>query len=100
MLNINDLPVVVLAQILHKAAATPAKTLSEWKTKLPLVAVCRTWAVLTVGAVFDQVYVEPVRSQDFLWTSNAELLISRECVSMARRLTLEWSYRTTPDHLQ
>ncbi|KAJ2021272.1 hypothetical protein GGI03_000389 [Coemansia sp. RSA 2337] len=100
MLNSNELPVVVLAQILHKVTATPAKSLSEWKTKLPLVAVCRTWAVLTVDAVFNQVYVEPVRSQDFLWTSNAELLISRECVSVARRLTLGWSYCTTPDHLQ
>ncbi|KAJ2059699.1 hypothetical protein GGI17_004226 [Coemansia sp. S146] len=105
MTHINDLPVIVLGQILYQAAATPAKNLSEWKAKLLLLAVCRTWTTLAIGTVFSQVYIEPLRSPDsissahFLWTSNAELLISRECVSMARRLTLEWSYCATSDHL-
>ncbi|KAJ2869144.1 hypothetical protein GGH93_006249, partial [Coemansia aciculifera] len=35
-----------------------------------------------------------------LWTSNAELLISRGCILAARRLTIEWSYRATPDDLR
>ncbi|KAJ2885430.1 hypothetical protein H4R27_001399 [Coemansia aciculifera] len=111
MVHINDFPVAVLAQILYKAAATSASRLSEWKTKLPLVAVCRRWTKLAQGLVFYQVYVElatssfsPILSFAYsntrpFWTSNAELLISRECLLAARRLTIELADRVTPECL-
>ncbi|KAJ2840461.1 hypothetical protein FBU31_000391 [Coemansia sp. 'formosensis'] len=101
MPNINDLPDAVLAQILFKAAATPAKKLSEWKTKLPLLAVCRAWTKLATGAVFNQVYVEPPDSLDtsILWTSNTDLFISRGSILTARRLTIEWVNEVTPNHV-
>ncbi|KAJ2062600.1 hypothetical protein GGI17_002294 [Coemansia sp. S146] len=106
MPHIDTLPVAVLAQILFKAAATPAKNLFQWKAKLPLLAVCRTWTKLAIDFVFCQVYVEVAASRGSyskarpLWTSNAELLISRGCVLAARRLKIEWLPQTTPDHLR
>ncbi|KAJ2342109.1 hypothetical protein GGH92_005522, partial [Coemansia sp. RSA 2673] len=105
MAHINDLPAPVLARIISKAADTPALTLSQWKTKLPILAVCRAWTKQAIGAVFNQVYVEvtalPLSSLIArpLCTSNAELFISRGCVLAARRLTIEWLLQTTPDHL-
>ncbi|KAJ2832724.1 hypothetical protein FBU31_002032, partial [Coemansia sp. 'formosensis'] len=102
MPDINDLPEAVLKQILRNAAATPAKTLAKWKAKLPLLAVSRTWAKLALGAVFDQVYVELPDSLDtsLLWTSNADLFISRGCVLMAQRLVIDWEDEATIDHLR
>ncbi|KAJ2459918.1 hypothetical protein GGI03_005420, partial [Coemansia sp. RSA 2337] len=85
MAHINDLPAPVLARIISKAADTPALTLSQWKTKLPILAVCRAWTKQAIGAVFNQVYVEvtalPLSSLIArpLCTSNAELFISRGC---------------------
>ncbi|KAJ2115735.1 hypothetical protein IW146_002068, partial [Coemansia sp. RSA 922] len=55
MAHINDLDKNVLAQILYKAVAAPAKNLSEWKAKLPLLAVCRKWTELALSFVFYQV---------------------------------------------
>ncbi|KAJ2840463.1 hypothetical protein FBU31_000393 [Coemansia sp. 'formosensis'] len=102
MPDINDLPEDVLEQILLKAAATPAKTLAKWKAKLPLLAVCRTWTKLAIGAVFNQVYVELLYSPDnsYMWTSNANLYISRGCVLMAQSLVIEWEDEATIDHLR
>ncbi|KAJ2870091.1 hypothetical protein H4R27_006880, partial [Coemansia aciculifera] len=83
MPHINDLPATVLRLILYQAAATPAPTLSLWKAKLPLLAVCRSWAKLAIGAVFYHVYVEfTVMSASkfnaiLIWSFNAELFISR-----------------------
>ncbi|KAJ2868530.1 hypothetical protein GGH94_000062 [Coemansia aciculifera] len=105
MPHINDLPATVLRLILYQAAATPAPTLSLWKAKLPLLAVCRSWAKLAIGAVFYHVYVEfTVMSASkfnaiLIWSSNAELFISRRCVLMARGLTLEWLGHVTLDYL-
>ncbi|KAJ2864425.1 hypothetical protein GGH94_002930 [Coemansia aciculifera] len=113
MPHINDLPAAVLAQILYKAADTPASRLSGWKTKLPLLAVCRAWAKLAIGAVFNQVCVElfdacphcdpplvalPYASNLTL-TSNAELFISRDCTLVARRLKVELADCVSLDHL-
>ncbi|KAJ2243749.1 hypothetical protein GGI13_006487 [Coemansia sp. RSA 455] len=106
MPHINDLDKDVLAQILYKAVAAPAKNLSEWKAKLPLLAVCRKWTELALSFVFYQVFVElpelPGSSLDahFLWNSNAELFISRGCVLRALRLTIQLPYNVTPDHLR
>ncbi|KAJ2016486.1 hypothetical protein IW146_002347 [Coemansia sp. RSA 922] len=105
MPHINGLPATVISQILYTAAATPASTLSQWKTKLPLLAVCQAWAKLAVGAVFYHVYVElTVMSASkfnalLIWSSNAELFISRGCILMARGLTIEWLGHVTPDYL-
>ncbi|KAJ2825206.1 hypothetical protein GGI24_003225 [Coemansia furcata] len=100
MAHINDLPAAVLSQILFKATAISAKTLSEWKANLHLVAVCRAWTELAQPFVFYSVYVELASSSssDMLpfaysntrsfWVSNAELIISRGCILMARRLTI------------
>ncbi|KAJ2863142.1 hypothetical protein GGH94_003806 [Coemansia aciculifera] len=127
MAHINDLPDKVLELILYYAVATLEKTLSEWKAKLPLVAVCRAWTKLAQGFVFYQVYVElttpphsrlypastlPLnpklhfpheymlaRSPRPFLTSNAELLISRGCILAARRLTIELADRITPECL-
>ncbi|KAJ2869840.1 hypothetical protein GGH93_006032 [Coemansia aciculifera] len=80
------------------AAATPAKNLSEWKAKLPLLAVCRTWTELALSFVFYQVFVElpelpdSTSSAHFLWTSNAELFITRGCVLKAQCLNIELAY--------
>ncbi|KAJ2868531.1 hypothetical protein GGH94_000063 [Coemansia aciculifera] len=106
MPHINDLPASVLVQILHKAAAAPANRLSQWKAKLPLLAVCRTWTKLVIGAMFYQVYVElpelpdSTSSAHFLWISNTELFIARGCVLKARRLTVELSYDVNPNQLR
>ncbi|KAJ1902598.1 hypothetical protein LPJ71_005511, partial [Coemansia sp. S17] len=106
MVHINDLHRDVLAQILYKAVAAPAKNLSEWKVKLPLLGVCRKWTELALGFVFYQVFVElselsgPSLGAHFLWTSNAELLISRRCVLKALRLAIELSYCITADQLR
>ncbi|KAJ2461320.1 hypothetical protein GGF42_000263 [Coemansia sp. RSA 2424] len=113
MPHINDLPVDVIWWILYWAAATPAKRLSEWKQKLPLVAVCREWTKLAQPFVFSHVYVESVQKCDdepltdassnatsIVWTSNAELLISRQCTLMAGRLTLRMVEFVTPGHLR
>ncbi|KAJ2253839.1 hypothetical protein GGI13_002485, partial [Coemansia sp. RSA 455] len=106
MPHIHDLHRDVLTQILYKAVAAPAKNLSEWKTKLPLLAVCRKWTKLALNFVFYQVYVElprvpgPSLDAHFLWTSNAELFISRRCVLKAIRLTIELSYHIFPDQLR
>ncbi|KAJ2879314.1 hypothetical protein H4R27_005384, partial [Coemansia aciculifera] len=87
------------------AAATPAKNLSEWKAKLPLLAVCRTWTELALNFVFYQVFVElpelpdSTSSAHFLWTSNAEMFITRGCVLKAQCLKIELSYGATSDHL-
>ncbi|KAJ2353819.1 hypothetical protein GGH92_000421 [Coemansia sp. RSA 2673] len=106
MVHINDLHRDVLAQILYKAVAAPAKNLSEWKVKLPLLGVCRKWTELALSFVFYQVFVElpelpgPSLDAHFLWTSNAELLISRRCVLRALRLTIQLPYDVTPDHIR
>ncbi|KAJ2885358.1 hypothetical protein H4R27_001438 [Coemansia aciculifera] len=106
MTHISDLPNNVLELILFKAAATPAYRLYEWKYKLPLLAVCRIWTKLAIGAVFNQVYVEFATTLRYyldahlLWTSNADLFISRGCMLMARRLTIEWEEIVTPGCLQ
>ncbi|KAJ2796301.1 hypothetical protein H4S07_006259, partial [Coemansia furcata] len=112
MAHINDLPAAVITQILFKATAISAKTLSEWKTNLPLVAVCRAWTELAQPFVFYHVYVELTSSLwlDILpfaysntrpfWTSNAELIISRGCILMARRLTIELADVLTPECLR
>ncbi|KAJ2068663.1 hypothetical protein GGH13_004818, partial [Coemansia sp. S155-1] len=106
MPHIHDLHRDVLEKILYKAVAAPAKNLSEWKTKLPLLAVCRKWTKLALSFVFYQVFVElprfPGPSLDtyLLWSSNAELFISRRCVLRAILLTIELSYRITSDQLR
>ncbi|KAJ2064695.1 hypothetical protein GGI17_000837 [Coemansia sp. S146] len=103
MTHINDLPIEALKLILYYAAATLEKTLSEWKAKLPLVAVCRAWTKLAIAAVFYQVYVEVEGSHANIrpsWTSNAEFLISRGCILKARHLTIELADRVTPECLQ
>ncbi|KAJ2018221.1 hypothetical protein GGI14_002447 [Coemansia sp. S680] len=106
MVHINDLHRDVLAQILYLAVAAPAKNLSEWKVKLPLLGVCRKWTELALGFVFYQVFVElpelsgPSLGTHFLWTSNAELLISRRCVLKALRLAIELPYCITADQLR
>ncbi|KAJ2754100.1 hypothetical protein GGI19_002651 [Coemansia pectinata] len=106
MPHINSFPKNVLARILYEAVATPAKNLSKWKAKLPLLAVCRTWTELALSLVFYQVFVElpelpdSTSSAHFLWTSNAELLITRGCVLKAQRLTIELSDEVTSDHLR
>ncbi|KAJ2011004.1 hypothetical protein GGI14_006279, partial [Coemansia sp. S680] len=112
MARINDLPNNVLRLILYYAAATPANWLSEWKAKLPLVAVCRRWSKLARNLVFYQVYVELTtlpwssilpfaysNTRPF-WTSNAELLISRGCILAAGCLTIELADRITPECLR
>ncbi|KAJ2105921.1 hypothetical protein IW146_008014 [Coemansia sp. RSA 922] len=113
MAHISDLPAPVLAQILYMAADTPPLTLSQWKIKLPLLAVCRAWAKLAIGAVFNQVYVELfnvcphcgppmvafVCVSNLTLASNAELFISRGCMILARRLKIELADRATTDHL-
>ncbi|KAJ2431160.1 hypothetical protein GGF41_000672 [Coemansia sp. RSA 2531] len=112
MARINDLPNNVLRLILYYAAATPANRISEWKAKLPLVAVCRRWSKLAQNLVFYQVYVELTTSpwssilpfaysntRPF-WTSNAELLISRGCILAASCLTIELADRITPKCLR
>ncbi|KAJ2108521.1 hypothetical protein GGI16_001101 [Coemansia sp. S142-1] len=58
MAHINGLDKNDLAMILYLAAATPARNLFEWKTKLPLLAVCRKWTELALSFVFYQVYIE------------------------------------------
>ncbi|KAJ2859260.1 hypothetical protein GGH94_006200 [Coemansia aciculifera] len=106
MAHINSLPKNVLAQILYMAAATPAKNLSEWKAKLPLLAVCRTWTELALSFVFYQVFVElpelpdSTSSAHFLWTSNAEMFITRGCVLKAQCLNIELAYDVTSDQLR
>ncbi|KAJ2041723.1 hypothetical protein H4S03_000140 [Coemansia sp. S3946] len=106
MTHISDLPKKVLELILFKAAATPSNRLHEWKYKLPLLAVCRVWTKLVVGAVFNHVYVEFATALRYhldthlLWTSNADLFISRGCMLMARQLTIEWEEMVTPACLQ
>ncbi|KAJ2457195.1 hypothetical protein GGF42_002828, partial [Coemansia sp. RSA 2424] len=114
MPHINDLPVDVHWQILYWAAATPAKRLSEWKLRLPLVAICRAWTKLAQPLVFHHVYVEYVEasakgnssanapSDDTCayWISNAELLIARQCTLMARCLTIDIVDYATPDYLR
>ncbi|KAJ2053981.1 hypothetical protein IW146_001033 [Coemansia sp. RSA 922] len=112
MARINDLSREALAQILYYAAATPANRISEWKAKLPLVAVCRRWSKLAQNLVFYRVYVELTTSpwssifpfaysntRPF-WTSNAELLISRGCILAARCLTIELADRITSECLR
>ncbi|KAJ2863140.1 hypothetical protein GGH94_003804 [Coemansia aciculifera] len=102
MAHINDLPDKVLELILYYAVATLEKTLSEWKAKLPLVAVCRTWTKLAIPTVFYQVYVEVEALHSNTrpsWTSNAGFLISRGCILAARRLTIEFADRVTPECL-
>ncbi|KAJ2740636.1 hypothetical protein GGI20_005702, partial [Coemansia sp. BCRC 34301] len=114
MPHINDLPTIVLRQILCHVAATPADTLRLWKSKLPLLAVSRAWTKLAQPFVLNHVYVEafgacansgpfagaPSNDMCIGWISNAELLISRHCVLMARRLTIEIAYGNTLSHLE
>ncbi|KAJ2082140.1 hypothetical protein GGI09_007530, partial [Coemansia sp. S100] len=103
MARINDLPNNVLRLILYYAAATLEKTLHEWKYKLYLVAVCRTWTKLAQGFVFYQVYVEVKVTHSNThpsWTSNAGFLISRGCILAARCLTIELADRITPECLR
>ncbi|KAJ2040726.1 hypothetical protein H4S03_000841 [Coemansia sp. S3946] len=105
MARINDLPNNILRLILYYATATPANRLSEWKAKLPLVAVCRTWTKLAVATAFYEVYVELTPSNysksnvRLLWASNVDLFISRGCILKALRLMIEWSHLANPDHL-
>ncbi|KAJ2054511.1 hypothetical protein GGI08_004552, partial [Coemansia sp. S2] len=105
MPHINNLPATVISRILYTAAATPALTLSQWKTKLPLLAVCQAWAKLALGAVFYHIYVEVAATSAskfnalLIWSSNAELFILRGCILMARGLTIEWLGHITPDYL-
>ncbi|KAJ2445177.1 hypothetical protein GGF42_006080, partial [Coemansia sp. RSA 2424] len=117
MPHINDFPVNVLWQILYWVAVTPAKRLSEWKKKLPLVAVCRAWTKLAQPLVFYHVYIEYVPKCDdddddeplidassndacTVCTSNAELLIARQCTLMARRLAIDIVDSDTSDYLR
>ncbi|KAJ2053986.1 hypothetical protein IW146_001028 [Coemansia sp. RSA 922] len=103
MARINDLSDEVLGLILYYAAATPANRLSEWKAKLPLVAVCRRWSKLAVATVFYEVYVEfntPYSITRPSWTSNAELVISRRCILKSRRLTISLADRISPECLR
>ncbi|KAJ2827216.1 hypothetical protein FBU31_003225 [Coemansia sp. 'formosensis'] len=101
MAHINSLPENIIAQILFYAAATSAiNNLSEWKHKLPLLAVSPAWSKLAISVVFNQVYVEHsdvcphcTPPTDALAddtrstiTSNANLFISRGCTLLARRL--------------
>ncbi|KAJ2891840.1 hypothetical protein IWW38_003453 [Coemansia aciculifera] len=116
-LHINDFPTSpynVLELILYMAASPPANTLAEWKSKLPLVAVCRAWTMLAQPFVFNHVFVEvlkmctnrepytrlPANETCIGWTSNAELFIPRHCVLMATRLSLAQPQYITPDHLK
>ncbi|KAJ2746704.1 hypothetical protein GGI20_001125 [Coemansia sp. BCRC 34301] len=113
MSHINDLPTSVLTQILYHAAGTSSVTLSWWRSKLPLLAVCQAWTKLAQPFVFNHVYVEAFKthtrsepsagassSDAYIgWRSNAELLISRHCFLLARRLTIEIDYAITPNHL-
>ncbi|KAJ2261816.1 hypothetical protein GGI01_002009 [Coemansia sp. RSA 376] len=103
MVRINDLPNNVLRLILYYAGATLGETLYQWKAKLPLVAVCRTWTKLAQDFVFHEVYVEVDDSHSHSrpsWTSNAKLIISRGCILKARRLTISLAYLITPECLQ
>ncbi|KAJ2059522.1 hypothetical protein GGI17_004343 [Coemansia sp. S146] len=106
MTHISDLPNNVLELMLFKAATTPDYRLYKWKYKLPLLAVCRIWTKLVIGAVSNQVYVEFATTLRYyldphlLWTSNADLFISRGCMLMARRLKIEWEEILTPGCLQ
>ncbi|KAJ2333630.1 hypothetical protein GGI00_002237, partial [Coemansia sp. RSA 2681] len=116
MPHINDLPVDIIWWILFWTIAPPAKPvkrLSEWKLKLPLIAVCREWTKLAQPFVFNHVYVESVQKCDdepltdassnatsIVWTSNAELLIARQCTLMASRLTIRMVEFVTPDYLR
>ncbi|KAJ2102319.1 hypothetical protein GGI09_001275 [Coemansia sp. S100] len=113
MAHVNDLPALVLARIISRAADTPAPTLSQWKAKLALLAVCRAWTKQAVGAVFNQVYVELFEAcphcdppmvalaydNNLTLTSNVGLFISRNCTLFARRLKIELADRATTDHL-
>ncbi|KAJ2891189.1 hypothetical protein IWW38_003731, partial [Coemansia aciculifera] len=112
-LHINGLPIYpynVLELILYLAASAPADTLAEWKSKLPLVAVCRAWTKIAQPFVFRHVIVEVLRKctnrgyftgETFIrWKSNAELFIPRHCVLMARRLSLALPKCMTPDNFQ
>ncbi|KAJ2411968.1 hypothetical protein GGI10_003968, partial [Coemansia sp. RSA 2530] len=114
MSHINNLPLSVLAQILFKAALPPAGSLHEWKEKLPLLAVCQAWAKLAVSFVLNKVFVEvteacssynthveePTHSSHVAWTSNAELIISHNCMRKAKRLEIEMPDGATIDHLR
>ncbi|KAJ2053983.1 hypothetical protein IW146_001031 [Coemansia sp. RSA 922] len=103
MARINDLPNNVIRLILYYAGATLEKTLYEWKAKLPLVAVCRTWTKLAQDFVFYQVYVEFDATHSHSrpsWTSNAGFLISRGCILKAMHLTIRLVDHITPECLQ
>ncbi|KAJ2412013.1 hypothetical protein GGI10_003938, partial [Coemansia sp. RSA 2530] len=114
MSHINNLPSRILVQILYKAALPLAGDLHEWKEKLPLLAVCKVWAKLAETFVLNQVFAEisdactrydslyekHVHSTHVAWTSNAELIISRSFMIMAKRLTIEMPKGITYDHLQ
>ncbi|KAJ2411277.1 hypothetical protein GGI10_004345, partial [Coemansia sp. RSA 2530] len=114
MSHIYNLPSSVLAQILFKAALPLAGNLHEWKERLPLLAVCKAWTKLAETFVLNQVIVEVsdactcydtltethAHSSHIAWTSNAELIISRKCMIIAKRLTIELPPGITYDHLQ
>ncbi|KAJ2458980.1 hypothetical protein GGF42_001737 [Coemansia sp. RSA 2424] len=114
MSRINDLPVAVLWRILYWVAATPAKSLFWWKSKLPLLAVCRLWTKLAQPLVFSHVYIElfegcsvsdafvndSSKGSCIAWKSNAELLIARRCTLLAQRLTMEITDCSTTDYLR
>ncbi|KAJ2026223.1 hypothetical protein GGI06_000256 [Coemansia sp. S85] len=117
MSHINSLPLSVLAQILRKAALPLAGSLHVWKEKLPLLAVCRAWAKLAEPFVFSQAFVEILEACDYkyglyeelkpdthstlvAWTSNAELVISRNCMLMTKRLEIWMPSDITCDNLQ
>ncbi|KAJ1820398.1 hypothetical protein LPJ60_003228, partial [Coemansia sp. RSA 2675] len=114
MSHINGLPPSVLAQILFKAALPLAGGLDDWKEKLPLLAVCRAWKKLAETFVLNQVFVKvseactnydpPINdlthSAHVAWTSNAELIISRNCMLNAKQMTIEMPHSFTCDHLR
>ncbi|KAJ2910371.1 hypothetical protein GGI21_000938 [Coemansia aciculifera] len=116
MTHINDLltyPDNILELVLYKAAATPVDSLADWKSMLPLLAVCRAWTKLAQPFVFSHVIIEfptarfggyfayPQNDDDCTgWKSNAELIISSHCILMARRLTIHLPGICTPSHLR
>ncbi|KAJ2768289.1 hypothetical protein GGI18_005620, partial [Coemansia linderi] len=104
----------VLARILYEAALPPVGKLHEWKKKLSLLAVCQAWTRLAETFVLNHVFVEvseactcydissdiSTHSTHVAWTSNAELIISRNCMLNTKRLTIELPEGATLDHLR
>ncbi|KAJ1726046.1 hypothetical protein LPJ61_005456, partial [Coemansia biformis] len=63
MPTLSDLPGELVLLILRLAGSAPTLTLRSWKTKLPLLAVCRRWRHLAQRIVYCQAFVECRRAQ-------------------------------------